>query len=143
MQATTSTLPHDGDDVSDRVRHHTSARVRERLARRRRANLEEAIAGGPERIVERLDELGKEWNVDRALLLLFAMVGTVAHELERHVDRRFGWLLRAQIAFLGVHAAVGWSPPVPVLRRLGFRTQQEIDAERLALKRALEPMNER
>jgi hypothetical protein len=28
----------------------------------------------------------------------------------------------------------GWCPPIPVLRRLGFRTAFEIDQERQALK---------
>lgn len=36
--------------------------------------------------------------------------------------------------FLLQHALQGWCPPVPVLRRLGFRTQTEIDEERYALK---------
>jgi hypothetical protein len=37
-------------------------------------------------------------------------------------------------AFLFQHALQGWCPPVPVLRRLGFRTMREIDTERYALK---------
>ncbi len=37
-------------------------------------------------------------------------------------------------AFLFQHAVQGWCPPVPVLRRLGFRTTYEIDRERYALK---------
>ena len=37
-------------------------------------------------------------------------------------------------AFLFQHALQGWCPPVPVLRRLGFRTVYEIDRERFSLK---------
>jgi hypothetical protein len=36
--------------------------------------------------------------------------------------------------FLFQHAVQGWCPPVPVLRRLGFRTAYEIEEERRALK---------
>jgi hypothetical protein len=36
--------------------------------------------------------------------------------------------------FLFQHAIQGWCPPVPVLRRLGFRTANEIEQERTALK---------
>jgi hypothetical protein len=36
--------------------------------------------------------------------------------------------------FLLLHALQGWSPPVPLFRRLGVRTQAEIEAERYALK---------
>src|SRR5262245_61735412 len=138
--ASSGRLPHDGPRHSDPVRHFTSARIRARLGRRRREDIESTIARGPDAIVERLEALGSEWDVDRALLAAFAVAGTLMHELERRVDRRFGFVVRAQIAMLGLYAAIGWAPPVPVLRRLGFRTQQEIDAERLALKRALEVM---
>lgn len=37
-------------------------------------------------------------------------------------------------SFLLHHAGRGWCPPVPIFRRLGVRTRQEIDAERFALK---------
>jgi hypothetical protein len=138
MHTSTSTLPHDGPGVSDRVRHHTSSRVRARLGRERRQKIADTIAAGNEAIVDRLDELGREWDIDRVLMLGLALAGNVFHELERRVDRRFGWVVRAQLAFVGLYATTGWAPPLPILRRLGFRTQQEIDAERLALKRALE-----
>jgi hypothetical protein len=36
------------------------------------------------------------------------------------------------------HALQGWCPPVPVLRRLGYRTQPEIEEERCALRALLE-----
>jgi hypothetical protein len=36
--------------------------------------------------------------------------------------------------FFMQHALSGWCPPLPVLRRLGFRTQYEIEQERYALK---------
>ena len=32
------------------------------------------------------------------------------------------------------HALQGWCPPLPLFRRLGFRTQEEIARERYALK---------
>jgi hypothetical protein len=36
--------------------------------------------------------------------------------------------------FFGQHALQGWCLPVPLLRRLGVRTQREIERERFALK---------
>ena len=45
------------------------------------------------------------------------------------------FLLPALIqGFFLQHALQGWCPPIPVLRRLGVRTQAEIDQERYALK---------
>ncbi len=40
----------------------------------------------------------------------------------------------AVAGFLFQHAVQGWCPPVPLFRRLGFRTAREIDHERYALK---------
>ena len=49
------------------------------------------------------------------------------------VNRRFALIPLVVGGFLLQHAVQGWCPPVPVLRRLGFRTPNEIDAERFAL----------
>ena len=46
------------------------------------------------------------------------------------------WLILPALVtlFLFQHAVQGWCPPLPVLRKLGFRTSREIDTERYALK---------
>jgi hypothetical protein len=46
------------------------------------------------------------------------------------------WLILPGVvlSFLFQHAVQGWCPPVPVFRRLGVRTREEIDRERYALK---------
>ena len=50
------------------------------------------------------------------------------------VSRKWLVLTGAVLGFLFQHAVSGWCPPVPVLRRLGFRTRGEIDREKFALK---------
>jgi hypothetical protein len=50
------------------------------------------------------------------------------------VDRRFLLLPAAVFGFFAQHALQGWCPPIPVFRRLGVRTQREIERERYALK---------
>jgi hypothetical protein len=52
------------------------------------------------------------------------------------VARGRKWLLLTLVVqgFFMQHALQGWCPPLPVLRRLGFRTQYEIERERYALK---------
>ena len=52
----------------------------------------------------------------------------------------FLYLFGAQLAFMLMHATIGWSPPVSVWRRLGFRTAREIAAERNALRSAGESL---
>jgi hypothetical protein len=43
------------------------------------------------------------------------------------VDRRWLTLPALVTAFLFQHVIQGWCPPVPILRRLGFRTAHEIE----------------
>ncbi len=50
------------------------------------------------------------------------------------VDRKWFVIPVGVAAFLLLHAVQGWCPPLPVLRRLGFRTASEIDYGRHALK---------
>jgi len=116
----------------DRVRAHAAQTVNERLDRATRANLRRA-AEDREFAVQRLAKVEREWELDRAIMLGFAVMGSVALVLGLRRDWRWRFPLSAQIGFLALHSIVGWCPPAAVLRRLGFRTRQEIEAERLAL----------
>jgi hypothetical protein len=58
----------------------------------------------------------------------------VSLSLGTFVDRRWYVLPGLVAGFLLQHALQGWCPPLPVFRRLGFRTASEIDYERYALK---------
>jgi hypothetical protein len=49
-------------------------------------------------------------------------------------NRRWFILPTVVLSFFLMHAVQGWCPPLPILRRLGFRTREEIDRERYALK---------
>jgi len=40
------------------------------------------------------------------------------------------------------HSIRGWCPPLPLLRRLGYRTPMEIEQERAALKALREDVTE-
>ena len=51
-----------------------------------------------------------------------------------YVHRKWLALPGLVTLFLFQHAVQGWCPPVPILRRLGFRTVYEIEQERQALK---------
>ncbi|MCM2322983.1 MAG: hypothetical protein NDJ90_06940 [Oligoflexia bacterium] len=95
-------------------------------------------AQGHDAIVKRLHDLESEWDIDRALMANFAIVGSATLSAGLLKNRRWLALLGVQLAFLLNHAVRGWCPPASVFRRLGFRTQQEIQAERHLLLRALE-----
>lgn len=85
----------------------------------------------------RLDELEREWDVERVLQVNASSLAMTGLALGVTRDRR--WLLIPFVvfSFFLQHAVQGWCPPVPVLRRLGVRTRQEIDRETHALLAAL------
>lgn len=121
----------------DRVREHSSAPATQAIDQATEARIERLKRSGSAiEAGRRLADLDREWDIDRALMMIFSGVGGLTFSLGLSRVRSFrkanGWLylFGAQLAFLGLHAAYGWCPPIAVLRRLGFRTQKEIQAER-------------
>ena len=123
---------HDRVDGYDRIREHAASTTNERVDQEMGANLELA-ARDPDFADRRLEELDREWDLDRTILLGFAAAGSVALALGLAGNRKWRFPLTAQIGFLLAHSLVGWCPPAAVLRHLGFRTRQEIESERHAL----------
>jgi len=131
----------------DRVREHTAQRVTQRIDRIAEADVDAALTAGPDAIAGRLAKLDYEWDIDRALMVTFAIAGaaSLTTGLLRYTQspplfrRRKGflYLFGAQLGFLLLHGTVGWCPPAAVLRRFGLRTQREIEAERRQLREAL------
>ena len=119
--------------TQDRVPVHTSDTVNERIERKARERVRR-LAAHPAEIQQRLRELEAEWDIERAIeanASALAFIG-VALGFFHHPY----WLALPALvtAFLFQHALQGWCPPVPILRRFGFRTIYEIDRERFALK---------
>jgi len=88
----------------------------------------------PEEISHRLDELDTEWDIERALEAGSSTLSLLGLALGFSRGRRWFLLPLAVQGFFLQHAVQGWCPPVPILRRLGFRTPGEIERERYALK---------
>ncbi len=119
---------------SKRVPEHTAEYINERIRRETEANISYLAARGPEAIDRRLRELDYEWDIERTLEANASTLSLVGLALGAAVDRRWFALPAVVASFLLQHALQGWCPPVPVLRRMGFRTRTEIDYERYALK---------
>lgn len=128
---------------TDRVRRHTAPYVNARIDRLAHANVAATVQAGPEAVRQRLSELDHEWDVDRALMVNFAVAGGAffAAGMLRYANPPvFGarpkgllYFFGAQLGFLFLHGVAGWCPPASLFRRLGFRTQREIEAERAEL----------
>lgn len=118
---------------TNRVPAHTARRINRRIERQIETNVA-FYAERPQEIDQRLRELDREWDIERMLetnASALALAGTLLGGL---VDRRFLVLPAVVTGFLLQHAVQGWCPPLPLLRRRGFRTVAEIDRERHELK---------
>ena len=120
--------------TADRVPLHTAEHVNEQIRRQTEQNVARIAAAGPQAIARRLEELDREWDVERTLEANGATAVLVGLTLGATVDRKFFFFPAVVAGFLLQHAVQGWCPPLPIFRRLGFRTQTEIDEERYALK---------
>jgi hypothetical protein len=121
-------------DTIDRGRDQTADRVNEEIRREMRERVRRVARGGGDAIARRLEELDREWDIERTLEANASTLALTGVVLGATVDRR--WLLLPGVvtAFLLQHALQGWCPPLPVFRRLGIRTAAEIEEERYALK---------
>ena len=112
----------------------TAEHVNAAIRRRTEENVARYAAAGPEAIDRRLAELEREWDIERTLEANAAVASLVGLTLGATVSRKWFFFPAIVAGFLLQHAVQGWCPPMPVFRRMGVRTQTEIDYERYALK---------
>src|SRR5690606_38988266 len=119
---------------ADRVTTVTPEELNRRIRRDTDARVAWLAHQGAQAIAARLDELDREWDIDRwletgagSLTLAGALLGLTA-------DKRWLVLPLGVGGFLLQPALRGWCPPLALLRRLGVRTADEINVERFALK---------
>ena len=118
--------------TDNRVSENTSEEVQARITRHLEMNVA-YFATHPDLIDKRLRELDNEWDIERVLETAAGAVtlGTLTLGV---AFKRFRIMPFIIAGFLLQHALQGWCPPLPILRRMGFRTSREISRERVALK---------
>ena len=128
------------ETTAGRVPVNTSLDVNLKIKRDFRASIA-YFSDHPTAIPDRLRDLDREWDIERALALMSSAF-TVAGLTAGISGRRRGFLLSGVVqGFYVMHSIQGWCPPLPILRRMGFRTASEIERERCALKDILREDN--
>jgi hypothetical protein len=118
----------------ERVRANTPVDVNWRIDQQIEENVRRYAEKSPEEIARRIWELEQEWDIERVLQMMASSLSLLGIALSLTRSKRWIILPGVVLSFLLLHAIQGWCPPVPVLRRLGVRTRDEIERERLALK---------
>lgn len=121
----------------DRVRNHTADKVNQKIDKCTEENIQRYANESREVVRNRIEKLNEELDIEQALKLTSAANVLVGIGLGLAVNKK--WLLLSAIssAFLIQHSIQGWCPPLPVFRRLGVRTREEINEEIDALKERL------
>lgn len=111
--------------------------VAERAARRAAARVQERnvayYAANPDEIETRLAELDAEMDVERAMDVYALRAAAIGGALSLFRSRNWILVPLAAALTLGVQAAAGDSALRLLMRKMGYRTAQEITAEEDAL----------
>lgn len=118
----------------ERVRANTDSKINWRIDQRIEQNVRHYWGKPPEEIDRRIWELEREWDIERVLETMAASFSLTGIALSITADRRWILLPGIVLSFLLLHGLQGWCPPVPILRRLGVRTREEIDRELYGLR---------
>jgi hypothetical protein len=93
-----------------------------------------AASASTDDLTRRITQLDYEWDFDRTLETEAALMGLLGLALGGLIDRRLLVLPGFVSTMLVLHATHGWYPLLPIFRRIGVRTRDEIDRERYGLK---------
>jgi hypothetical protein len=112
--------------------------VNREIDRQTNSNIRRYANSSEEVINRRIEELDREWDIERALEANASALALTGLLLGLTVNRKWLALPTVVLSFLLQHSLQGWCPPLPLLRRLGVRTRGEIDREKYELKALLE-----
>lgn len=121
-------------NTADRVRAHTAPEINRRLDEETAQRVAKFAQATPADLTARIDELDREWDTERVLETNASALAFTGLLLGLTRDRKWFIVPSIVLPFLFQHAVQGWCPPLPILRRLGIRSREEIDREKYALK---------
>lgn len=118
----------------DRVRESSGKETNREVDRKILQNIKEYGYNSPAEIDQRIEELKQEWDIERMLEVNASTLAFTGVALAYFKSKKWLILPAVVTTFLLQHGLQGWCPPLPVLRKLGFRSREEIDNEVYALK---------
>lgn len=117
----------------DRVRNSTDQEINNRIDGVINSNIQFYSNRPVWEIKQRIMALEKEWDIERVLEVNASTLALTGLVLGVTVNKKWLALPAVVLPFLLQHGLQGWCPPLPILRRMGIRTRDEIDREKYSL----------
>lgn len=121
----------------DRVRNSTSEEINSQIDDVTNSNIQYYSTRPAWEVKQRILALEKEWDIERVLEVNASTLALTGLVLGMTLNKKWFALPAVVLPFLLQHGLQGWCPPLPILRRMGIRTQDEIGREKYALLEAL------
>lgn len=118
----------------ERVRQNTPDKINRQIDDKTRENIVYYAGKNPDQISARIRDLEEEWGIERVLETNMSVLALSGVALTAFTNKKWLVLPTVVLGFFLQHALQGWCPPLPLFRKLGYRTQKEIERERYALK---------
>jgi hypothetical protein len=120
--------------TTERVEVNTAPAVNRKFEDQLKENIARYAAEGQPGIDQRLRELDREWNTERAIEVEAPMMIGLGIALGNLHDRKWFAVSAMAAGMVILHSVQGWYPLLPLFRRMGLRSQYEIEQERNALR---------
>lgn len=121
--------------TTQRVPNYTNKNVNLQIRSQTLCSLKNYMDSSDSALSDKIKNLNYEWDIERILEANAASVVLISSILGLKKSQCIWFLLPGTIGFfLLQHALQGWCPPLPILRKLGARTELEIENEKVVLK---------
>lgn len=114
---------------------HTCNKVNQNIRDKTICCINTYKSGGEAILSDKIAQLNREWDTERVLETNAASVVFLSSIIGYKKTKSCWFLLTGAVGFfLLQHALQGWCPPLPVIRKLGVRTAEEINQEKTVFK---------
>ena len=120
--------------TTQRVFLNTSPNVNAKIRNQTIETLDSYKHSSEKVLTDKIIKLNSEWDTERFLEANAASIVMVSTILGLKLSKYWFILTGTVGLFLLQHALQGWCPPVPLIRKMGMRTSEEIKNEKIALK---------
>lgn len=121
-------------DISERIKQNTYHKINEEIQEKSLSNVKKYLYKEKREVSDRIRELDREWDTEKVLETNAAGLIILSTALGFAVSKKWFALAGAVGAFLLQQTIQGWSPPLPIIRKLGVRTKSEINNEKTILR---------